>query len=71
MLTFFATLSDLPSLQAAAAALLTAHPTSALLFITLLLFGAAELLKYLRRRIARHSVESRISIAKTGNVHGE
>jgi hypothetical protein len=66
MLTFFATLSNLPSLQSFAGSLLAEHPTFSLLFITLLLFGAAEALKHFHRPITEHHVERQVVLAKTG-----
>jgi hypothetical protein len=66
MLTFFVTLSNLPSLRAVAESLLAEHPITALLFITLFLFGTAELLKHFHRPVVTRQGERSVSLTKTG-----
>jgi hypothetical protein len=63
MLTLPATLPTLSPLQDVAESLLVEHPTTTLIFIAILLFSSAELLRYFQRP-SRNRRE--ISLVKTG-----
>ncbi len=66
MLTFFATLSNIPSAQDVAALLFSRHPVFTLFLIALLLFVLAELPQRLQRPITRRQIQGQTSLAKTG-----